>query len=537
MPSISAPAAIENFAAGNANVLIPVMGTGIECDLMCGKIPRHCAVFTHDADPVNVKLALHVTDLVGHFQAGRLILLTFDPIEQTLPAFLAAHQGYDFPHRMLIHPAIDKAELERFRSSCESAAAVTTERQFETAQAVAVELSARPAPVLKEPLRVAVLSGDPRPGSLITVRHLTNALEAMGWPAAVQMPSSPAKCHNLARLLLIRDHQPDLVLLFNCCTGRVTSFIPSDQPVASWFSWDSMPVAALAEGCGSGHHLFATTPGLCDQLCKSGAAAEQVHLLEAGVDTTTYKSVEVDPQRRERLACDVAVFADAVDGSAEAVGIQRDSQRILWNEIRRLTASCAYEYTSASALGIVIRAERGTGVKMTTDQVREKFVNLVRYRLAKTAMVGAVVADLSRTGFSVKVWGTGWSHNAKVSDLVVGSIPDPHGCNEVYQCATCVIFPFFDAETGQAILEVVAAGGQAIFKTPENNLDSLHPQTAEALNLLPQYRHLTTLITRVREAGVVNSQCASNNAKARQLVIARHTLNCRWRAIAEVVRR
>ncbi len=535
MPSISAPAAIEHFKLDGANVLIPLVGTGVEADLLCKRLARHMAVFAYDADPVNVKLALYVSDLAEHFRDGRLVLLTFDPIGDALQRFLSEHPGYDFPHRLLVHPAVSPQALDQLRTASEAAAATLIEWRLRTAQQVAAELGERPKPVVGQRPRVVVLSSDPRPGALATVERLAGALAELDWPAAVHAPSSPDRCHNLARLIQIRDHRPDLVLFFNSCAGRLTDFIPPDQPVASWFWSDSAVGPALQEGYGSGHHMFAATPGLCGQLREGGVSPERVHLLEAGVDTSIYKPVAIDPQRRKLLTCAVAILADAADESAAAVGIKHSRPLALWKKIRALTARRAHEYTSSTAAQIVMEAERAIGVKMTSEEVREKFAQAIRQRLAGTAIVRATVIGLRRAGVSVKVWGSGWKESAELRDLVAGPIPDAPSCNEIYQCASAVVFPVFDASAAQAILEVTAAGGQAIFRTSEVELSTLHPQTVEVFELLGQYGDLKALLSRVREAGVTNGQQVSNAATPRQCVTTEHSLIRRWTTIRDTL--
>ena len=537
MPSISAPAAVEHFDMGGANALIPLVATGFEADLLCKRIGRHVAVFAHDADPVNVKLALHVTDLAEHFRDGRLVLLTFGPIEETLPAFLAEHPGYDFPHRMLVHPAVGQEALDRLRAGSEAAASAAADRRFQRARAVAAAMAGEHRPSLGDRPRVTVLASDPRGGPMATVEQLVRALAELDWPAAVQAPSSPDQCHDLARLILICDHRPDLILTFNSCAGRLTEFIPPDWPVASWFWPGSAVGPAVGAGYGHEHHMFAATPALCEQLRDAGVVPDRVHLLEIGVDASCYKPIAVDPERRSLLACDAAVLVDAVDASAAAAGIKHPSQVALWQRIHALTTRRAREYTSSLAPQIVSQAERATGTKMTSQDVREKFVHLLHHRLAPTAVVRAAVVALRRAGVSVKVWGRGWGGDDAVGDVVVGPIPDACGRNEISQCATTVVSPRFDASAAQAILEVTAAGGRAVFTPPETDLPTLHPTTAEVFNLLPQYGDFGTLVSRVREAGVSKSQHSSNVAAARRCVMARHSLAHRWLALRDALRR
>ena len=536
MPSISAAAVIEHFDLAGSNALLPTVGTLMELDLLCRRLPRHAAVFAYDDDPLNVKLALHVTDVAEHLSTGRAVLLTNGEIQDLLPEFLAAHGGYDFPHRMLVHPAVGKEAFERLRVASEVAASVTTKHQLQVARAAANALAGTPRPSVGERPRVVVLSGDPRPEALSRVRQLAGALADLDWPAEAQAPASPAECHNMARLLLIRDFRPDLVLIFNTCAGRLTEFIPADQPVASWFWPGSAAGAAAAAGYHEGHRMFAATPALCEQLRQAGVASERIALLEIAVDTCGYRPVEIDAERRALLGGDVAIFADAVDASADAVGIKHDSQLRLWAKIRELTTLGARAHRAPPVAATIAAAERDTGVRITSADVRERFVQAARERLTGNAAVYAAVAHLRRADSAVRVWGSGWDGYHGVADVVAGPLPDPPVRNEIYQCARAVVVPFFDSVAAQTLLEVTAAGGLGVYRSPEADLKSLHPQTAEALDLLPRYEDLAELVSLLSGSRNLDSRYASNAAPARELVVAEHSLTRRLRAIRDAMR-
>lgn len=536
MPSTSAPAVIEHFDAGGGNALLPLIGTGAECDLLCRRLARHGAVFVYESEPLNLKLALHVTELVEPLLAGRLVVLAFGPLEEVLPAYLADHPGYEFPHRLLVHPAVERPHFERLRLASEAAAAAVNHRQLQSVREAAGVLAGRARPTVGERPHVVVLSSDPRSGALETVGQLAAALGELSWPSVVHAPSGPGDCHNLARLLSIRDHRPDLVLTFNSCTGRLTEFIPEHQPVASWFWPGSAVEPAVKEGCGSSHHVFGATPALCRQLLAAGVPDERVHLLEVGVDTTCFRPDEaVRPDQRQPLR-DVAILADAVDCSAAAAGIEHGSQVTLWDRIREVTVRRAQEYAPSLARSIVKEAEHSTGMRMNSEEVRDKFATLLRHRLALPAVIEAVVGHLRGAGVRVRVWGSGWRRRGQVGEVVCGPIPDPPGRRAIYQSAGVVMFPLLDRSAVQSILEVAASGGYPIFRPPQDDLAALHPMTAEVLGLLPQYDRFATLLSLVREARVANSKPTSNVARARRLVAEGHSLVARWMTIRDLMR-
>ncbi|MCP4593111.1 MAG: hypothetical protein GY842_20440 [bacterium] len=535
MPSVSAPGLIEHFDAGGANAILPVLGTGLEAHLLCAQLAAHRAVFAYEEDPLGVKLVMHLLDLADYLRSGRLVPLTFGPIEDVLPAFLRAHPGYDFPHRLLVHPAKTSAEFDRFRAASEAAANAVLAEQAKRISGAADAMRAQTRTDDARP-RVAILSWDTRLEAVSTVTGLAAAAGELGWPVAWSAPTGPGECHNVARLQTLCDHHAGMVLTVNAGLGSLTDLVPADLPVASWFLPGSSPSALPLKHGGRAHEMFAATRALCDQLREAGVAEERVHLLEPGVNTCCYRPLEIAAERRRELECDVAIFADAVDDSAEAAGIRHESQIALWEKMRELTARRASTYTPAIAEQIVIEAERSLRIKMTADQVREKFVHVLRARLAPTTVVRALAVRLARSGFAVKLWGNGWTHDREVGNIAAGPIPSPTVCNELYQCARAVVFPLFTAAAVPRVLEVVAAGGWAILRSPDSALGVLHPQTAGVLELLPQYQTADALQALIRKAISTPASDIRRSAPACEMVAAEHSLQRRWATIRGVLR-
>jgi hypothetical protein len=534
MPSISAPAAIEHFDPGAGNALIPQIGTGAEAELLCARMPAHAAVFAYDADPLHTKLALHATDLAAHLESGRLVLLADTSLEDSLLAFLAEHPGYEFPYRLLLHPAVPKAEFERLRAGSEQTATVSAARQLETARAVATELADRPAPRIGDQPRVVLICGDPRPAALTAAAQLGAALAELGWPTASQTPSAPDRCTHVSRLLLIRDHRPDLVLLLNTASGRLKELLPATLPIAAWFWPGSAIGPAGAEVCGPRHQFFAATPELVTQLQAAGWSAERVHLLEIGVEPSMFGPAA--PEAADRAACDVAVLSDAVDASAAAAGIRHHSHTALWERVGELLVRRGGRVTAGVAADRLSEAEKQTGLRIETEELRARFLELIRARLVDTAVAHADILELVRAGHRLRVWGCGWDGVKDVCSLVAGPVPDPTERNLVYQSARVVLFPVFNAAAAQMALEVIAAGGVPVMRTPESALTVEHPQTGDVFGLIPQYRDAHGLRRGVGGVLADTAGAVGGLAKVRERVLADHTLARRLQTIRDIFR-
>ena len=115
MPSVSAPALVGAFQSDGRNVMLPVIGTGREALIIEPRLPAHCALFVCEANPLLLKLALHLHDLSEPLRRRRLVLLCGDDVAAALSEFFAAHCGFEFPQQRFVSKDKSQPEADKYK--------------------------------------------------------------------------------------------------------------------------------------------------------------------------------------------------------------------------------------------------------------------------------------------------------------------------------------------------------------------------------------------------------------------------------------
>ncbi len=114
-----------------------------------------------------------------------------------------------------------------------------------------------------------------------------------------------------------------------------------------------------------------------------------------------------------------------------------------------------------------------------------------------------------------------------------GPIPDPVGRAAIYRSAPVVVFPFFHDRTARAMLDCLAAGGCPVYRRPDSPVETLHPQLAEVLAVVPSAPSLDKLTELAKRLATDARARQTETAGARSMVLERHTLAHRLRAIRD----
>lgn len=535
MPTISAPALIGGFRSDGRNVILPTIGTGREVLIIEQRLPAHCAVFVWEQDPLALKLALHLHDLSRAIGRCRLVLLCADDVATALADLFAAHPGFEFPQHLLPLPMLADSQREQTRVLLESAASRVAQGQWTLASELGTRLKGHRRSAPSEPPRVAVLSRDPRTGTIELANQLGAALGQLGWPPALGVPDRPDRCHTVARLAEVRRHGPDLVLLLNCVKGPLADYLPDDLPVCSWLITADSVAGAGNEGLENNAAVFAARPDIAEGLLAAGAKADAVHLLEEATDPATFSPTAVDPAQQQQVECQVAVFSDAVNLSAAAAGITQVSHVRLWEHLCEGVARSAGNWHSRMAAKVLEQAERKSGTRLTEPAVRERFLALVRSHLSPTVLTRSAIERLALARVRVAIWGSGWESHASTKGLVRGPVPNAVGRATIYHSAGLVLCPLFHDRTARTMLDCLAAGGCPVYLRPERPIEELHPQLGEVLAAVPSAASLDELAAVVKRLAGNPEARREATAKARDMVLERHTLAHRLRAIGQRV--
>jgi len=524
MPTISAPALVSGAEPVAGNILLPAIAAGREATLLAEKVGAHGAVFVYDRELLSLRLALTLCDVSAWIDAGRLVLLTGDDVEAALVAFFEENPGYEFIGRILAPSGVGPARVAAVKQATESAARTVVARQDAAAQRIGVALRSRRTFSLGGTPRTAILSVDARPEVLCRVHRIEDTARSLGWPVAGCLPDSPARCHGVARLAAIRDHEADLVLTVNSLAGKIEPLVNERQPLVSWFDPTGQVKAALVEGAAKrGLHLVATAFQR-SQLLEAGVGEERVDILEVGADTLIFRPLDAGHPDVEPLKCDVAVVGDITDLGPQAGHVSAESHIRLFDTLVRSSRTWADAYAPDKAPAILVEAERRSDRALKDEQIREMFVRLIRQVIAPAVLSRMTVERLAKSGLRIAVWGSGWSLPGPLRAVHRGPVPSLEKCNAIFNAARIVLCPFFDATASRTIVEVLAAGGRTLFRYPDHDLEANHPQLAGVLRMLPSYRRLVDVDRAVSSALRAAEAPGSPSGKARQEVLAGHTL-------------
>lgn len=522
MPGVRAAALLETFGPDGGNVLMPSIGAGTELKLLLDRTASYTAVFVLADDWLDVRLALALIDFSQPIRDGRVIILDNTDPTQAFVDFFEQSPGYEFPQRMLVLPHVDARSIEPLRAAVEQASTRIAHFQMDRIAACSATLADR-ASGNKSPRRISILSLDPRPTVAVAADALDMAAGRCGVDAGVCIPDRPDRCHALARMQALIEHDSGAALLLNSGWGQLLNQVPESLPAATWLLPDAQILPGKTDGFTAEHVVFATTPTLANAAINAGVDADRVHLLEVAGDDESYHATDDG----DREVFDVACIGDVHDLEPAAAGIELTSHVRLWEHL----CAEAAEHLEAAPEKILAEAQRRSGVQITEEHARSRMLAFLQERIIPTSMLRAVVHSLLNGGIDVRVFGTGWQHTRIPTNRVKPSLATAQECNKVYNAARIVLLPVFRPDTAQRCLNVTIAGGCVIHRKPPQPLTELHPQLAEVLSRLPTLDDPRTARKLIHCYLRDDGKRKTAHVEAREMILDRHLWTHRLAAI------
>ncbi len=561
IPRARAESLVDTFAPDGSNMLVFPMGTGRVARVLLDRTDGHCAVFVYEPDPVEIRLALTVTDLADCIRGGRLIVLTGPDAGVAAEAFFADGWGYEFPRKVLVLPHVGDGEVESMRSSLERASARVAESQSQRAALCRSILAERvsegggggaerigvltidPSPGVCQTTkslpaatrqskrdvvrRIGVLTIDPRAGSIEAAYALATAAGRVGLRAEVSVPDGPDQCHSVARLQHLVDHNTEGAVLVNCGWGPLHSHVPDGFPAVTWLLPGAQLIAKLTDGFGERHVVYAATPALKRAALDAGVDARRVGLLEVGCDETVFgrgDGVEAEP-------FEVACFGDVADLKPESNGIELPTHVSLW---KRLCVEAAQRLYAPGG-EVLEAAEKSSGVNLSDESIRSQLAALIDNRVMPTMVQRAAVQMLLDAHVDVRVFGEGWTFSRVPAGRVFAAPRSPGERAALHRAARVVICPLFGPEAVRLSMEVALSGGCVVCRRPGGNLEDGHPQLGEVLERIPMFDSLSAMRKYVRvflrDTDARDQACAG----AGEIIADRHLMKHRMQTIAEAL--
>ncbi len=452
-----------------------------------GQTPYQRRIHLIEPDAAGFARALTAVDLSGLLRSDRVswhlgrdavrsleLELSARP-DQVSPGGAAASAGDEPPPGLM--PEIAEA-LERIDRA-------KTERQRELA--LRVNRRHEGASVERWAARFEEIGGGAPARVLIStslhstfIRHagldLQRAFEALGHEARLLMEPDAHSLNTASALLgAVDDLEPDLVIVPNHLRAGLSTQLPENLPFLTWIQ-DAMGHLFSSEAMGrvGSFDLFAGY-AYAPLFTDFGVAPEAATLGPVPVSARKFHSGAVDGARRERVACDVAIFSN------HGVPPERLREQLLTSLERQPALRRVAEELCDAAPAVVDRAPweslaeltreitgdalaRGLGRDPAPDELRQMehgvllpmAGRVLRHRVARQA-----AAICQRRGWRLRIFGAHW----ELSDLGEHAAPAlAHGeeLRAGYASAAATLHVDLRTLTHQRVLECGLSGGLPI---------------------------------------------------------------------------
>ncbi len=532
MPTISAREILANFQADGRSVSLPGVFTGLEPILLAAGLPAHGYVLVTEADPLRIKLALHLHDYTGLISAGRIVFALEADLEHGLCEFFRDHPGYDVPQRLVTVPHLSTAEAAKQRRRVEQAVEAVCAMLGKSAEALARAVAGRARGSLPEKPRIALVGTDAAPASLDQGRRLAKALETMCWPHVVCIPDSPDKCHVVARLRAVERIDADMVLLISATAGQLGSHLPADLPITSWYLPGANVPATVIPAHVPEHTVFACSCTMRDQLISAGVSPDRVELCEPGIDETMRTNTDNESSR----PTDVAVLMDLPDDRPEAVNVTLDSHLTLWRAMQDVVARSPDRFNNQTAAKMLQEAERVSGTTLVETSVRDRFLMLFKAMIAPVRVARADVDALIEEGLRVALYGAQWSRIFEGRSIARGMIPLGEDLRRVLGDTSIVVSLDLSAWSVQTALDALAAGAAPICRGTAESFRNEYPGLAELVPRVHFYTRRDELIKAVRSVTSAEKAVGTGPSPNGIGLLPGHTIADRLQAIVRRLR-
>lgn len=395
-PDTRARATLEQACFGDANILLPSVGAGAEALRSLERLGVYQAVFVCVPEPMTLAATLRTVDLATEIESRRCWFLQANNEEATLTEFLQHYPGLLAPTVLLRIPDIPPNRISALRDICERVARhIATHRKARLA--ILQADWPNPAAHADREIRLGLLALNPDPAALAAARELESAASADGWTMTAGIADSPPQVGPLVHAERLRNVGVDIVVCVN--HGPEMLPIPSRVTRATWH------LQPLTTSPAADLHL-ACSPTNRRDLKKAGIADSSIVDFFWGCRTD-----ESPPPVRDGP---ILIAEDLPDCTADGAGITQATHRLLWEALLKVVQNELRAGRLSPPDGLLIAAERQSGVRLQDEALRQAVLELVQRRAVPGVALELLVRSLLNARQRVRPIGSGWQ---RLSDL------------------------------------------------------------------------------------------------------------------------
>lgn len=562
VPGIAARANLARLTIDSGHLAMNGLGCGMDARLILEVLGPHQALFVVESNLLFLNLALRLHDFTEALRSGRLVLLAGPDPEVLIRDFYRRHPGYAIISRTMAWPWRSEGENRAFAKEVTAAVDACTELVLAEIRGLREEIRQRDSEIslerileamrLSRPheLRVANCPHGCSPEEAAASRDLLAGFGQLGAVTDWMAFGRPDKGSQQAQLRRLLDFQPQLILLVDVLRGDLP-YLPGSaicatvlrNPAENLLAKEANP----ANRMGPNDFIFALRQEQAARLHEAGIAGNRVVHLPLAADERLYHPAGPGEPADCRYLCEAALAAHRASTDPLAYHITLSSHQQLWQAILEQIYHDPAGYHREGAAIILQQAQR-CGVKVTEEDVRRMFVELIQRHLGQAVLCDAYGTALDREGIGLKIWGhasrTGqpgrdmppfWNESP-VRHRVAGTIPGGTEKNRLYQAAKIHLYMDSAGYPDEHLLNGLAAGAFFLVKN--------HPRIREKDRIgwyfelekeVVPFESPKDLVRKVRYFLSHETERQKIGRAAREKVLARHTHAIRARQILQAI--
>lgn len=354
MPAVRAEALADIFQPGLGNVALIDVGQGRLVRALLDRIHAIQAVFVIEQDAAALAMVLRLHDFAADIDAGRLCVFAGPRAWEQLADFMRAREGYLAPDRVVSWPWYepgDVAEISNRLSRLSDEAAKSRHSAIETARGAA-----------RAAVRLLLLAPEARETGPGVAAGLVGAARRMEWTHRAVIVDRPSRRHPAVMVRAILETDAEWSILVDAVRDRLPEPLPDAARVHVWLSDAAMVTEELVRRIGPRDRLIVPDHAAMEQARALGFDAARTHCAPPGADADA-----VVPSTPAAVAVD-----------AEAVGLTLASHAALWDATARRIERGIGAWREEQAEAFLSSGEADSGVKLTSDEVRQAILHRVR---------------------------------------------------------------------------------------------------------------------------------------------------------------
>ncbi len=401
-PDTRAKGSLDGYDPAGKNPALPCAGAGGEIRWLLSRLPPHLALFVFEQDPVAIAAVLELLDVAQAIGDRRLIFVPPANAMQALSALLDVSPGLLPPGTILAPLLAGEARLAEVKQLCDRVHTETALARQRALLAIQQMESQRETSGV-DPPRLALIAMTLDRVAQAQVGLVRAAAESEGWPTEAALLRSSADAHGLGHAARLARFAPSLSLWAGHDASVLGVALAGEH--VQWVQRARLAPAGPAPDV----KYLAASPCVEEALTRAGIPGDAIVPWYWACDRAR---LAVPAGAAGDSGDTIVVVGDLPPMDAETIDLTLDSQKSLWEQIRRVVRLSWESELMRWPERVLSLAEREASYTVRDRALRDQFLKLTAEIAIPGESLLQIVATLRAAGCRVSVVGSGWRNGA-----------------------------------------------------------------------------------------------------------------------------